>query len=407
MIVGENLGKVYPKRLTAMRLLRYLVPWDRAPREDDFWALRNVSFRLERGQVLGIIGRNGSGKSTLLQMVAGLLAPSEGHVRTTSRVAALLELGAGFNPEFTGWENVYVSGAIYGLDRKAIESRVDNIAAFAGIGSHMDQPVKTYSSGMYARLAFSVAIEVKPEVLLVDEILSVGDLGFQAKCFRRIEELREEGAAIMFVSHDLNAVRMLCDRVMLLRDGCLVTEGDPEKVTTAYIQLLSKTAQRDRDRGDPDVPASARAAIQGIRFQNSEGIETIHPFSGERCRVQYRVVFFDAVETPVVTAQIKTMLGLVVADLTNLFAGKRLPACAKGDALDIQFEFTCNLCPGPFRLGVSVSEMREEAPVPLYGKEVLTLEVISRKNAYGLSYVDDEMTFSHVPADATRDDTRS
>jgi ABC-type polysaccharide/polyol phosphate transport system ATPase subunit len=200
LIRAENLGKCYASDLTAARLLRYISPWPMKARENDFWALRNISFSMDTGTVLGIIGRNGSGKSTLLQIIAGLLEPSEGQLEVRGKISALLELGAGFNPEFTGRENIFLSGSVYGQSREKMERRFEDIVAFADIGPHLDQPVKTYSSGMFARLAFSVAIQVDPEILIVDEILSVGDIGFQAQCFRKIEQLREKGTSILFVS---------------------------------------------------------------------------------------------------------------------------------------------------------------------------------------------------------------
>lgn len=200
----------------------------------DFYALRNVSFVLKRGEAIGIIGRNGSGKSTLLQIIAGTLQPTNGAVRTYGRVAALLELGSGFNPEFSGHENVYLNAAVLGLSRAEIDDRFDSIAAFAEIGDFMEQPVKTYSSGMMIRLAFAVAISVQPDILIVDEALSVGDLFFQQKCFKRVHEMLDKGVSLLFVSHDPAAVQNLCDQAVLLNEGEAVYQGAPEECTSRY-----------------------------------------------------------------------------------------------------------------------------------------------------------------------------
>ena len=185
----------------------------------EFWALRGISFDVHRGESLGIVGRNGSGKSTLLQLIAGTMAPTEGEVEVHGRVAAMLELGTGFNPEFTGRENVFLQGAMLGIGRREMEARFDTIAAFADIGAFIDQPVKTYSSGMTARLAFAVAFAVEPDVLIVDELLAVGDLAFQARCLSRLRQLRDRGLTMLFVSHSPDAIRSICGKGLFLIDG--------------------------------------------------------------------------------------------------------------------------------------------------------------------------------------------
>lgn len=201
----------------------------------DFYALRDVSFTVKRGESLGVIGRNGSGKSTLLQIIAGTLQPTTGSVKVRGRVAALLELGSGFNPEFTGRENVYLNGAVLGLARTEIDARFESIATFADIGDFIDQPVKTYSSGMMIRLAFAVAVSVEPEILIVDEALSVGDVFFQQKCFQRVHEMLRNGVSLLFVSHDPAAIQNLCDHAVLLDQGKAVYHGLPEECASRYF----------------------------------------------------------------------------------------------------------------------------------------------------------------------------
>lgn len=207
----------------------------------DFHALNDVSFEIRRGEATGIIGRNGSGKSTLLQLIAGTLAVTSGSLQVNGRVSALLELGSGFNPEFTGRENVFLNGSIYGLSRAEMARRFDEIAAFADIGDFIEQPVKTYSSGMMMRLAFAVAVSVQPDILIVDEALSVGDVFFTQKCFQRIREIVHRGATLIFVSHDTGSVQNLCDRGLLLSQGKLVHDGAPEDCVSRYFNLHQPT----------------------------------------------------------------------------------------------------------------------------------------------------------------------
>lgn len=200
----------------------------------EFWALRDTSFEIKKGETVGIIGRNGSGKSTLLQMICGTLHPSSGSIQTHGRIAALLELGSGFNPEFTGRENVYMNASVLGLSNEDIDARFEDIVNFADIGEFIEQPVKTYSSGMFVRLAFAVVAHVNPDILIVDEALSVGDIAFQNKCVLKIRELREQGTTLLFVTHDLSTMQLICDRVVWLSHGEVVMSGDPVTVCQEY-----------------------------------------------------------------------------------------------------------------------------------------------------------------------------
>lgn len=200
----------------------------------EFWALREVSFEIRRGETIGIIGRNGSGKSTLLQMICGTLSPTQGSIKTYGRIAALLELGSGFNPEFSGRENVYLNATVLGLSQQEIDQRFDSIVGFADVGDFIEQPVKTYSSGMFVRLAFAVAVHVSPDILVVDEALSVGDIAFQNKCIERIKLLQSQGTTLLFISHDMSTLQMICDRVIWLDRGHVVADGDPVTVCQNY-----------------------------------------------------------------------------------------------------------------------------------------------------------------------------
>ena len=246
------------------RLKQFIVPhvrrlMGREPKSyaREFWALSDVSFDVKKGETVGVIGRNGSGKSTLLQIICGTLTPTSGTVNTNGRMAALLELGAGFNPEFTGRENIYMNGALLGLSKEEIDSRIDDIAAFADIGQFIEQPVKTYSSGMYVRLAFAIAINVQPQILIVDEVLAVGDARFQAKCMKRIKVIQESGASILFVSHDVGSVRTLCERAIWLERGAVHMTGEVFPVTGHYMEYLFDEGKCSGRSGSVDLMESS------------------------------------------------------------------------------------------------------------------------------------------------------
>ena len=236
----ESVSKSYAIYDAPSDRLKELLSFNRLKRHQDFWALRDVSFHVRRGETFCIVGENGSGKSTLLQVVAGILHPSAGHAVVNGRVSALLELGAGFNPEFTGRDNVYLNGAILGLSKRQIDGRYAEIESFAEIGSFMDQPVKTYSSGMVVRLAFAVAINVDPEILLVDEALAVGDIYFRQRCMRKVHELRARGVTILFVSHAVSDVKAIGDRVLWLDHGRLRELGESDKVIAKYLAAMTE-----------------------------------------------------------------------------------------------------------------------------------------------------------------------
>lgn len=239
----------------------------------EFWALKDVSFEVKRGETVGIIGRNGSGKSTLLQIICGTLSPTGGEVEASGRIAALLELGSGFNPEFTGRENVYMNGAVLGLHKEEIEERFDAIISFADIGQFIDQPVKSYSSGMALRLAFSVQAQVEPDILVVDEALSVGDAKFQAKCFERLRQLKENGTSILLVTHSAEQIVGHCSRAMLLDQGCFCEIGEPRDVVNRYMDLLF-----GRERIEAKVDTAAKIK-QPIAVPVTNGLSNVHPHS--------------------------------------------------------------------------------------------------------------------------------
>lgn len=239
----------------------------------EFWALRDVSFEIKKGETVGIIGRNGSGKSTLLQIICGTLNQTCGSIQTNGRIAALLELGSGFNPEFSGRENVYMNGAILGLSRQEIDARFDDIAAFADIGAFMEQPVKTYSSGMFVRLAFASNIMSAPEIMIVDEALSVGDMNFQAKCMTALTQIQASGTTILFVSHDVGTVKSLCSRCVYLDGGKAVAVGPSADVTELYVRSMREEMNEEHRRfARVSAPFSKQTPVSIVPIKNDKGL---------------------------------------------------------------------------------------------------------------------------------------
>jgi lipopolysaccharide transport system ATP-binding protein len=255
----------------------------------EFWALKDVSFEVKKGETVGIIGRNGSGKSTLLQLICGTLTPTSGTVETKGRVAALLELGSGFNPEFTGRENVYMNGAVLGLSKEEVDARFDEIITFADIGEFIDQPVKTYSSGMVVRLAFAVAVHVEPQIMIVDEALSVGDIRFQNKCLRRLNEIKESGCSILFVSHSPSIIEAFCDRVVWLEQGTVREIGQPNILVRRYVDYMMHGVSGNRDCS-VDVNCIDNNASDGfwnwIDIQAGHNIKSLDGYNFMRIRVK-------------------------------------------------------------------------------------------------------------------------
>jgi len=372
----------------------------------DFSAVNDTSFTVRRGETVGIIGRNGSGKSTLLQMICGTLQPTTGKIEVNGRVAALLELGAGFNPEFTGRENVYLNAAILGLSHAETASRFEDIERFADIGIFIDQPVKTYSSGMYVRLAFAVAINVDPDILVIDEALAVGDEAFQRKCFARIEDIRDKGATILFVSHGAQTIVQLCDRAMLFDRGEMILEGQPKTVVNQYqrfVNLAGADAEPVREEikamdgwasagkdsankpvGDSTTPSSVPpqvaaqsegdgwydpslvsqsrveyesrgAQIGDLRITTLDGRKVNVLTSGHSYCVHYSVDFEKDIENCIFGMQFKTVTGSPLAGANNANSSVvPRPDAAKGERFDVTFEFVCRLLTGTYVMDVGL-----------------------------------------------------
>jgi ABC-type polysaccharide/polyol phosphate transport system ATPase subunit len=361
--------------------LKELLSLNRLKRHQDFWALHDVSFEVKRGETFCIVGENGSGKSTLLQMVAGILHPTSGTVDIHGRVSALLELGAGFNPEFSGRDNVYLNGSILGLTTRQIDQRYKDIATFAEIGDFIDQPVKTYSSGMVVRLAFAVAINVDPEILLVDEALAVGDIYFRQRCMRKVHELRQRGITILFVSHAVSDVKAIGDRVLWLDHGRTVDIGEPDRVISKYLAamtekdstyLLLKSAADTQPRAGGPMQApeivetipnidhrfgDGRAEIIGIAVLDEQGrnVAILEPSSRILVRISVRAT--ADVALPIVGFMLRNQLGMDFSGTNTAREGYELAPLLAGDITTVDFYIDLpELYPASFSFSPAIAD---------------------------------------------------
>jgi ABC-type polysaccharide/polyol phosphate transport system ATPase subunit len=355
LVLVENVSKLYRLYRKPADRLRELLPGTQKL-HTDFWALRDISFHVEPGETLSLVGPNGCGKSTLLQVVAGILQPTEGTVKTSGRIAALLELGAGFNPEFSGRENVYLNGEILGLSRGEIDRAMPSIEAFAEIGDFMSRPVKEYSSGMYVRLAFSTAIHVDPEILIVDEALAVGDAVFANRCVRKFQELRERKITVLFVSHDLGLVKQLSDRAILLLHGKIEAQGEPKDVINRYIGLVleKQPAERKEERLRSSFRHGDGASeILSVEILNENGEKAESIASGEAVTVRVRARFLRATSDPMVGILIRTRIGMDVYGTNTRIEQAPLGDFAAGEELEVDFRIECWLTPQSYTLTVA------------------------------------------------------
>ena len=365
----RNVAKVYRLYPNPAGRLKEILTLNRRSYHQDFEALDGISFDVERGGAMGITGPNGSGKSTLLEIVTGTLEPTRGRVVTRGRIAALLSLGAGFNPEFTGRENVFLSGEIMGLSRQEIQRNFPKIERFAEIGEFMDRPVKTYSTGMYVRLAFSAAIHVDPEILVVDEVLAVGDAIFVNRCVQKFEELRSRGVTVLLVTHDIHLVKLLCDRAILLHRGRMIAEGSPNDVVNRYNGLVLERqrafeqevlAPLPEAAAEPLEPLQAsfrhgdqQSVVVKVELFNEAGQQALVFRTGEQVRVRVLVHFREHHPHPMVGVLIRTRIGMDVfgtnTELENACPGPALP----GDLYEVNFAFACWLTPQEYTLTVA------------------------------------------------------
>jgi lipopolysaccharide transport system ATP-binding protein len=359
VISVQNVSKLY--RLYQRPLDRMLGSLGAARRSADFDALRNVNFRVEKGEVFALIGPNGSGKSTLLQIISGILQPTTGRVLCDGRIAALLELGAGFNPEFSGRDNVYLNGEIMGVSRREMDRAFPKIEAFAEIGRFIDRPVKEYSSGMYVRLAFSTAIHIDPEILIVDEALAVGDAIFSSRCIQKFEELRQRKVTVLLVSHDLGLVKRLADRAAFMLNGEVVMQGTPKDAVNRYVGFALEQERATGNRA-PDTQAAATSSfrhgdgaskIVDVQLVNSNGDSCRSFRPGDTIMVRVRATFHQPVSDPVVGILIRNRIGMDVFGTNTRLEGISLGGFAEGETLEIEFALDCLLSRQEYTLTVA------------------------------------------------------
>lgn len=397
----------------------------------DFFALNQISFQVKKGETVGIIGTNGSGKSTILKIITGVLTPTTGEVQVDGVISALLELGAGFNMDYTGIENIYMNGTMMGFSRKEMEEKLPDILDFADIGDFVYQPVKTYSSGMFVRLAFALAINVEPEILIVDEALSVGDVFFQSKCYRRMEEIRKNGTTILMVTHDMGSIIKYCDRVVLLNKGDFVAEGNPGAMVDLYKKILanqlddldlnamndfsgeegdalpvSDSGATGSNANDSDAPSSGRqrlmkdkltlnpnlteygdgqAEIYDLGLLDQKGNLTNLLLKGEYFTIKEKIRFQADIQAPIFTYTIKGKRGEDLSGTNTMFEGTEIKPVRAGDEYEVSFKQKMTLQGGEYLLSMSCTGFEQGEHVVYHRLyDVANITVISNKNTVGV-----------------------
>ncbi|MBE5844870.1 MAG: ABC transporter ATP-binding protein [Butyrivibrio sp.] len=375
-------------------------------------ALNHVNLEVKRGETIGIIGTNGSGKSTILKIITGVLSPTSGTVEVDGHISALLELGAGFNMEYNGIDNIYLNGMMIGFSEEEIDKRLDAILEFADIGDYVYQPVKTYSSGMFVRLAFAVAINIDPEILIVDEALSVGDVFFQAKCYHKFEEFKEQGKTILFVSHDLSTISRYCDRAILLNKGVILGEGTPKKMIDIYKQVLvgqyplpendfkslleddeiraaveKKTeAKKEETVTNPDLLEYGNSAAKITEFYavDQKGLRTNSIIKGSEFEIKMKVEFLRDVNAPIFAFTFKNIMGIEITGTNSMVEKAFLEPVKAGDVKEITFRQKMQLQGGEYLVSFGVTGFEQDEFVVYHRLyDALNITVVSDKNTVG------------------------
>ncbi len=381
------------------------------------YALNGINFEVKKGETVGIIGTNGSGKSTILKIITGVLNPTQGEVQVDGRISALLELGAGFNMEYTGVENIYLNGTMMGFSEEEIDARLEDILSFADIGDYVYQPVKTYSSGMFVRLAFAVAINIDPEILIVDEALSVGDVFFQAKCYRKFEEFKKQGRTILFVSHDLGSITKYCDRAILLNQGDRIFEGTPKEAVDIYKKVLVhqfdpselETDSRMNDVEDvsrnwkDSVTANPQlieygeksAEIVDYAVLDDNGLITNTLMKGSEFSVRMKVLFHEEIREPIYAFTIKNLQGIEITGTNTMYEKADVQGRKAGEVQEVTFTQRLDLQGGEYLISLGCTGYRNgEFAVFHRLYDVCSLMVISDRNTVGYYDMNSKVTLS-------------
>ena len=415
-IAVDHISKVYKLYDKPMDRMVEALGLTKKKKYREHFVLSDVSFQVKKGECVGIIGTNGSGKSTILKIITGVLNPTGGTLTVNGRIQALLELGAGFNMEYTGIENIYLNGTMNGFTEQEIESRMQDILDFADIGDYVKQPVKTYSSGMFVRLAFSVAINIDPEILIVDEALSVGDVFFQAKCYHKFEEFKKMGKTIIFVSHDLSSVSKYCDRVVLLNQGVKLGEGSPKEMIDDYKRVLvgqyelpeSKSESSLLNDEQIQVAVQKKAAkqdtsklleygtkeavIEQFYMTDDRGTESKSIIKGSEFTIHMKVRFMADLPAPIFAFSIKTVKGTEITGTNTMFEKAFLESVKAGAVKDITFTQKMSLQGGEYLLSFGVTGY-DGNDFQVYHRlyDALDLTVISDKNTVGFYDMDSKV----------------
>ena len=413
----NDVSKMYKLYDNPMDRLKESLGLSRKKKYKEHYALNHVSFQVHKGETVGIIGTNGSGKSTILKIITGVLSPTGGEVSVNGRISALLELGAGFNGEYSGLENVYLNGSMIGFSREEIDAKLQSILDFADIGDYVKQPVKTYSSGMFVRLAFSVAINIDPEILIVDEALSVGDVFFQAKCYHKFEEFKKMGKTIIFVSHDLSSVSKYCDRVVLLNQGVKLGEGSPKEMIDDYkrvlvgqyelpepksessllndeqIQVAVQKKAAKQDTSKLLEYGTKEAVIEQFYMTDDRGAEAKSIIKGSQFTIHMKVRFMADLPAPIFAFSIKTVKGTEITGTNTMFEKAFLEPVKAGAVKDITFTQKMSLQGGEYLLSFGVTGY-DDNDFQVYHRlyDALDLTVISDKNTVGFYDMDSKVT---------------
>lgn len=432
-IVVKNITKVYRLYEKPIDRLKESLSIAHKSYHRDFFALNQISFQVKKGETVGIIGTNGSGKSTILKIITGVLTPTTGEVQVDGVISALLELGAGFNMDYTGIENIYMNGTMMGFSRKEMEEKLPDILDFADIGDFVYQPVKTYSSGMFVRLAFALAINVEPEILIVDEALSVGDVFFQSKCYRRMEEIRRDGTTILMVTHDMGSIIKYCDRVVLLNKGNFIAEGNPGAMVDLYKKILAnqldeldKEATNDFSGGEGNGSRVGDSGTTGLAAKHSGANDlepgrrrlmkdklTLNPnlteygggqaeiydlglldqkgnltnllLKGEYFTIKEKIRFQADIQAPIFTYTIKGKRGEDLSGTNTMFEGTEIKPVKAGDEYEVSFKQKMTLQGGEYLLSMSCTGFEQGEHVVYHRLyDVANITVISNKNTVGV-----------------------
>ena len=388
----KHITKTYAMYAKPTDRLKEALDFRRRSYHDTFYALNDVNIHVKKGEMIGFIGENGSGKSTLLKIITGVLTPTSGEMQINGNIAALLELGSGFNPEYSGYDNIYLNGMVLGFTKEQVDEMVDDIISFADIGDHLYQPVKTYSSGMFVRLAFAVAINVDPEILIVDEALAVGDLEFQLKCMEKFTEFRNAGKTILFVSHDVNAVRRFCDRVYWLKNGVVENEGETMEVTEEYENFLKRKSLKTVDREKSVVEEHSAPEIVTVDSatlldEKLEPVDIVEQNSTVYVKVEYTVKD-ESPKNPVLGVAIRTVQNHYVCGLNTLLDKTAIPWKKGKNVFYIKYP-NMSLLSGEYYFDVAFFQENATDPF-VYKTKYVTMFITGKYVGEGIVVLDHE-----------------